>query len=467
MKRATLLFLVMLFSVLSMTFFMFLTRGIQFREPNVFTDKCFTLTDFQVALESGFFSADKATQLARDAKQLLSSNDTGVIGGNFTKREYNTNLYKAYSLKIDPIRSRVHLVRCEKDKFSNKKLTNLVRVLTVKGQASQRTGAKVSADLLSSVQVILPDVKNSTVRHILLSYDKQFREGQQSSKGCRAGNRRSFKRFKGPIKPNDVLCRIRQANSMQVLTRASSPFKELGIAEYFPEKTIEESLHFNTCAVVFSSSSLKYTALGKEIDNHDAVLRFNDAPTAGFERDVGSKTTIRLINSNAFQKLSQQNYRHFKNVTLVIWRSGPLNDSMYTWYSEKPGINLFSKYIAWKTLFPDQDVVLLHPLTLWRELDTLVYFTEGRVRCRPPSSGFTGAVLMLRICEKIDIYGYERHLSRSECHYYDSTTCTETPWHPLGPEKDLMGAAHTGTMEAMDRGRVTLNGIETVKGKCS
>lgn len=33
------------------------------------------------------------------------------------------------------------------------------------------------------------------------------------------------------------------------------------------------------------------------IDLHDIVLRFNHAPTKGHEKDVGSKTTIRVVNS--------------------------------------------------------------------------------------------------------------------------------------------------------------------------
>mmetsp|Transcript_3465 Transcript_3465/g.7573 ORF Transcript_3465/g.7573 Transcript_3465/m.7573 type:complete len:519 (-) Transcript_3465:77-1633(-) len=49
-----------------------------------------------------------------------------------------------------------------------------------------------------------------------------------------------------------------------------------------------------SCAVVSSSGALKNHSFGEEIDAHDIVIRFNKAPTAGYEKFVGSKTTMRL-----------------------------------------------------------------------------------------------------------------------------------------------------------------------------
>lgn len=50
----------------------------------------------------------------------------------------------------------------------------------------------------------------------------------------------------------------------------------------------------DSCAVVGSSNDLSGRALGSEIDQHSLVVRINCAPTAGFEKDYGSKTDLRI-----------------------------------------------------------------------------------------------------------------------------------------------------------------------------
>ena len=56
---------------------------------------------------------------------------------------------------------------------------------------------------------------------------------------------------------------------------------------------------FASCAIVGSSGLLLESRLGAVIDEHEFVMRTNLAPVGGFEEIVGSKTTLRVMNSEA------------------------------------------------------------------------------------------------------------------------------------------------------------------------
>mmetsp|Transcript_17266 Transcript_17266/g.55355 ORF Transcript_17266/g.55355 Transcript_17266/m.55355 type:complete len:145 (+) Transcript_17266:109-543(+) len=61
------------------------------------------------------------------------------------------------------------------------------------------------------------------------------------------------------------------------------------------EKDIQDRANFSNCAVVGSGNNVKKYS-GKDINQHSAVFRLNDAPTKGFEKWVGSFTTVRSMN---------------------------------------------------------------------------------------------------------------------------------------------------------------------------
>ncbi|CAH1240322.1 ST8SIA4 [Branchiostoma lanceolatum] len=54
---------------------------------------------------------------------------------------------------------------------------------------------------------------------------------------------------------------------------------------------------YKSCAILGSGGILTGSLCGDEIDSHDFVLRFNLAPIDGYQKDVGSKTTLTSLNN--------------------------------------------------------------------------------------------------------------------------------------------------------------------------
>lgn len=77
---------------------------------------------------------------------------------------------------------------------------------------------------------------------------------------------------------------------------------ETAFVNYTEERVFKEPLKvpFNKVAIIGGSSSLSKNSFGKEIDEHDYVVRFNRAPTKGFEDIAGSKCSLRVANNHVF-----------------------------------------------------------------------------------------------------------------------------------------------------------------------
>ncbi len=73
-----------------------------------------------------------------------------------------------------------------------------------------------------------------------------------------------------------------------------------GIHKYYPEESLKkavkrESGKTKKAGVVFNSGKVTKKENGKSIDNEDVVVRVNFMPTKGYEKKVGSKTTMRVL----------------------------------------------------------------------------------------------------------------------------------------------------------------------------
>ncbi|KAM6446629.1 beta-galactoside alpha-2,6-sialyltransferase 2 isoform 4-T9 [Liasis olivaceus] len=269
------------------------------------------------------------------------------------------------------------------------------------------------------------------------------------------------------VTSEQLFCELKARVNIRTIDGEEAPFSVLGWKKHVPHTSLSK-LHphgFGSCAVVMSAGAILNSSLGHEIDSHDAVLRFNSAPTKGYEKDVGNKTTIRIINS---QILTNPNYHFvdnslYKDVILVAWDPAPYSANLDVWY-KNPDYNLFTPYVQHRSKNPNQPFYILHPKFIWQLWDIIQENTKEKIQPNPPSSGFIGIFIMMSMCTEVHVYEYLPSIRQTDlCHYhelYHDAACTLGAYHPLLYEKLLVQRMNKGIKEDLYRkGKVILPGF--------
>ncbi|XP_035394114.1 alpha-N-acetylgalactosaminide alpha-2,6-sialyltransferase 3 isoform X1 [Cygnus atratus] len=97
---------------------------------------------------------------------------------------------------------------------------------------------------------------------------------------------------------------------------------------YVNVKTQEPlQLDCDLCAIVSNSGQMAGQKVGAEIDKSSCIWRMNNAPTKGYEEDVGKRTTVRVVSHTSVPLLLKNPeyfFRETNSTVYVIW--GPFRN---------------------------------------------------------------------------------------------------------------------------------------------
>ncbi|WOL02281.1 hypothetical protein Cni_G11000 [Canna indica] len=197
---------------------------------------------------------------------------------------------------------------------------------------------------------------------------------------------------------------------------------------------------YATCAVVGNSGILLKSEQGDLIDGHDLVIRLNNARIAGYQRHVGSKTSLSFINSNVLRSCSLHSgcychpYGGFVPIVIYICQPAHFLEYMVCNSTHKSPLlvtdgrfdTLCARIIKYYSLKTFMEKTGNHPM-LWGKFHDQKMFHY--------SSGMQAVVLALGVCEKVSIFGFGK--SPDAKHHYHTNQKAELDLHDYAAEYEF------------------------------
>ncbi|XP_032103169.1 CMP-N-acetylneuraminate-beta-1,4-galactoside alpha-2,3-sialyltransferase isoform X9 [Sapajus apella] len=207
-----------------------------------------------------------------------------------------------------------------------------------------------------------------------------------------------------------------------------------------------DSLRCRRCIIVGNGGVLANKSLGSRIDDYDIVVRLNSAPVKGFEKDVGSKTTLRITYPEGAMQRPEQ-YERDSLFVLAGFKWQDFKWLKYIVYKERVSASDgFWKSVATRVPKEPPEIRILNPYFIQEAAFTLIGlpFNNGLMgRGNIPTLGSVAVTMALHGCDEVAVagFGYDMSTPNAPLHYYESVrmAAIKESWtHNIQREKEFL-----------------------------
>ncbi|XP_019639888.1 PREDICTED: alpha-N-acetyl-neuraminyl-2,3-beta-galactosyl-1,3-N-acetyl-galactosaminide alpha-2,6-sialyltransferase-like [Branchiostoma belcheri] len=166
-----------------------------------------------------------------------------------------------------------------------------------------------------------------------------------------------------------------------------------------PDESKQLNLSCGACALVTGSGRMLNYKAGNEIDQADCVIRMNEGPVVGYEKHVGSKTTLRVIAHPSILYVALDAAILEGNYKVLVW--GPSKEM-----DAKTG-KTYPKVTSLQDRHPNLQVYKLTEDKI-RYGDRVFEAETGLPREKSGtwlSTGWWTVLVAMEICDVIKVYG--------------------------------------------------------------
>ncbi|XP_034633994.1 alpha-N-acetylgalactosaminide alpha-2,6-sialyltransferase 5 isoform X4 [Trachemys scripta elegans] len=186
-------------------------------------------------------------------------------------------------------------------------------------------------------------------------------------------------------------------------------------------------MHCKSCALVTSSGHLLGSKQGNRIDQTECVIRMNDAPSRGYGKDVGNKTSLRVIAHSSIQRILR-NRNELLNMSqgtvFIFW--GPSS------YMRRDGKGLvYNNLQLMNQILPQLKVYMVsrHKMLQFDDLFKRETGKDRKISNTWLSTGWFTMTIALELCDRINVYGMvPPDFCRYQCGWIPSVETCALKW---------------------------------------